>query len=53
MRSPILPDKQLLIGTTFVTLESGKAFEYDNCLDPLSEDKHKNSWSVQSDESKT
>ena len=34
-------------------LESGKAFECDNCLDPLSEDRHKNAWSVQADESRT
>lgn len=33
--------------------ESGKSFECDNFLDPVSQDPIKKSWSLQTDESKT
>ena len=36
-----------------INVESGKAFECDNFLDPISEDTIKKGWSLQTDESKT
>lgn len=53
LRAPKLSDKKLLICTHLFIKESGKAFECDNFLDPLSEDEVKKSWSLQTDESRT